>query len=91
MRCETTVGTEKRKQLVGVSLNAINYRHGAQGEITYFNRRAKRVKNGRKSNASRSATVGCSSASFSGEKYRAALNASMDTLRSMSNLDLKYE
>ena len=35
--------------------------------------------------------MGCSSASFSGEKYRAALNASMDTLRSMSNLDLKYE
>ena len=43
MRSETTVGTEKRKRLVGVSLNAINYRHGAHGEITYFNRRAKRV------------------------------------------------
>ena len=43
MRSETTVGTEKRKRLVGVSLNAINYRHGAHGEITYFNRRAKIV------------------------------------------------
>ena len=43
MRCETTVGTEKRKRLVGVSLNAINYRHGAHGEITYFNHRAKRA------------------------------------------------
>ena len=36
MRCETTVGTKKRKRLVGVSLNAINYRHGARGEITFF-------------------------------------------------------
>ena len=44
MRCEITVGTEKRKQLVGVSLNAINYKHGARSEITYFNHRAKRVK-----------------------------------------------
>ena len=43
MRCETTVGTEKRKRLVGVSLNAIHYRHGARAEITYFNHRAKRV------------------------------------------------
>ena len=43
MRCET-VGTEKRKRLVGVSLNTINYKHGARGEITYFNHRAKRVK-----------------------------------------------
>ena len=44
MRCETTVGTEKHKRLVGVSLNTINYKHGARGEITYFNHRAKRVK-----------------------------------------------
>ena len=44
MRCETTVGTEKRKRPVGASLNAINYRDGARGEITYFKHRAKRVK-----------------------------------------------
>ena len=43
MRCEITVGTEKCKRLVGVSLNAINYKHGARGEITFFNHRAKRV------------------------------------------------
>ena len=42
MHCETTVGTEKRKQLVAVCLNAINYRHGTRGEITYLKHCAKR-------------------------------------------------
>ena len=45
MLCETTVGTEKRRRLISVSLHAINYKHGAHGEITFFNRHAKRVKN----------------------------------------------
>ena len=49
MRCETKVGTEKRKRLIGVSLNAINYRHGTCGEITYFKHRAKRVNQDRDS------------------------------------------
>ena len=43
MLCETTVGTEKRRRLISVSLHAINYKHGAHGEITFFNRRDKRV------------------------------------------------
>ena len=37
MRCETTVGTEKRRRLISVGLHAINYKHGAHSEITYFN------------------------------------------------------
>ena len=36
MRCERMVGTEKRRRLVDVTLNAIDYKHGAWGEITYF-------------------------------------------------------
>ena len=44
MRCETTVGTEKRRPLISVGLHAINYKRGARSEITFFNRRAKRVK-----------------------------------------------
>ena len=44
MRCETTVGTEKRRRLISVSLHAINYKCDACGEITYFNQRTKRVK-----------------------------------------------
>ena len=43
-RCETTVGTEKRRRLISVGLHAINYKRGARSEITFFNRRAKRVK-----------------------------------------------
>ena len=43
MRCETTVGTEKRGRLISDGLHAINYRRGARSEITFFNRRAKRV------------------------------------------------
>ena len=43
MRCETTVGTDKRRRLISASLHAINYKHGARSEITYFNQRAKRV------------------------------------------------
>ena len=41
MRCETVVGTEKRRRLISVSLHAINYKHGARGEFTYFNHRAR--------------------------------------------------
>ena len=44
MRCETMVGTEKRRRLISVGLHAINYKLGARSEITFFNRRAKRVK-----------------------------------------------
>ena len=36
MRCETTVGTEKRRRLITVSLNAINYKCGARSEINFF-------------------------------------------------------
>ena len=43
MRCETTVGTEKRRRLISVGLQ-INYKRGARSEITFFNCRAKRVK-----------------------------------------------
>ena len=44
MRCETKVGTEKRKQLTSVSLRAIIYKFGVRGEIKFFNHYAKRVK-----------------------------------------------
>ena len=44
MRCETTVGTEKRRRLISVNLHAINYKHGARGEITFFIQSAKSVK-----------------------------------------------
>ena len=43
MRCETMVGTKKRRRLISVGLHAINYKRGARSEITFFNRRAKSV------------------------------------------------
>ena len=47
MRCETTVGTVKHRRLISIGLHAINYKRGARSEITFFNRRAKRVKQSR--------------------------------------------